>query len=128
MCTSMLQPFSQPSTMEIIAMPLKTLTPGSSSVSLSRAVCFTKKLWPLSLIALNPLSVFSRAFGKVTKLHSILKSQTDSLNKEKLLYIFNSNELLYFANRTLPYPPLDTHPLPPPVSCDAGYGKKTGRK
>lgn len=60
----------------------------------------------------NPLLVFFRAFEKATKLLSILKSQQDSPNKAKLSCVFNPNELLCFANRGLPYPPLDALPTP----------------
>ena len=107
LCTSTSQPSTQPPNLEIIAMPLKTLSQAPPLCLFSPAVCFTKRLWPLSLIALNPLSVFLGAFEKLTKLLSILKPQTGSLNKETLLYISSSRELLYFANRTLPYPPPD---------------------
>lgn len=50
----------------------------------------------------------------MTKLLSILKAQQGPPNKEKLLYVFYPNELLCFANRSLPYPLLDAPPPLPP--------------
>lgn len=99
---------------ETVAVPLQTLTLGFPSVSLFLCEELHEDTGAsfFSLLS-HPLSASSRAFEKVTKLLSILKSQKDSLNKEMLLYIFSSNELLCFAHRNLTYPPLDAPPRPP---------------
>lgn len=128
LCTSMLQPFAQPSTMETIAMPPKTLTPGSSSVSLSPcSVLHEETVASFFNCSQSSFSLFQSIWESDKA--SLYSKVTDRLTEQRKAFIhFQFQWTSLLCKQDLALSTTGHTPPPPPVSCDAGYGKKTGRK